>query len=120
MFVISLMVKNEFGVMQRVMGEFTRNKINVETIVVGVCEKPTKSRMVLSVLDSVQANLATEKLKKLQDVYEVELVDEGRQVAYALIGMDSGSVGVVGGIRQVEETISRSEPDKFIKTLNAL
>ncbi len=40
MYVISLIVKNEFGVMQRVMGEFTRNKINVETIVVGKCELP--------------------------------------------------------------------------------
>ena len=45
MFVISLIVKNEFGVMQRVMGEFTRNKINVETIVVGKCEAPGKSRL---------------------------------------------------------------------------
>ena len=38
MHVISLIVKNEFGVMQRIMGEFTRNKINVESIVVGKCE----------------------------------------------------------------------------------
>ena len=58
MYVISLIVKNEFGVMQRVMGEFTRNKINVETIVVGKCEVPGKSRMVLSVIDKGEAELA--------------------------------------------------------------
>ena len=37
MYVLSLVVKNEFGVMQRIMGEFTRNRINVESIVVGKC-----------------------------------------------------------------------------------
>ena len=58
MHVISLIVKNEFGVMQRVMGEFTRNKINVETIVVGKCEVPQKSRMVLSVIDREAAETA--------------------------------------------------------------
>ncbi len=62
MFVISLLVKNEFGVMQRVMGEFTRNKINVETIVVGKCEKQGRSRMVLSVIDENEANLVLGRL----------------------------------------------------------
>lgn len=73
-YVISLIVKNEFGVMQRVMGEFTRNKINVETIVVGKCERPGKSRIVLSVVDRAVAEMAIGRLQKLQDVYDTELV----------------------------------------------
>jgi len=118
--VISLIVKNEFGVMQRVMGEFTRNKINVETIVVGKCELPDKSRMVLSVIGKEAAETAIGRIKRLQDVYEAELIPESGQSAYALMSTSSGNVGVVGGSAQVEEIIDRSNPDKYVKALNAL
>jgi Acetolactate synthase, small (regulatory) subunit len=120
MHVISLIVKNEFGVMQRVMGEFTRNKINVETIVVGKCELPDKSRMVLSVIGKEAAETAIGRIKRLQDVYEAELIPESGQSAYALMSTSSGNVGVVGGSAQVEEIIDRSNPDKYVKALNAL
>ncbi len=120
MYVISLIVKNEFGVMQRVMGEFTRNKINVETIVVGKCELPGKSRMVLSVVDLSAANTAVGRLDKLQDVYDVELIPESGQSAYALISTTKGNVGLVGGSDEVEEVIDRMEPERYVKALNAL
>lgn len=120
MHVISLIVKNEFGVMQRVMGEFTRNKINVETIVVGKCELNDKSRMVLSVIGKDAAETAIGRLQKLQDVYSAELVPDVGQSAYALILTSSGNVGVVGGSAQVEELIDRSGPEKYVKTLTAL
>ncbi len=120
MHVISLIVKNEFGVMQRVMGEFTRNKINVETIVVGKCETPGKSRMVLSVISHDAAITAIGRLQKLQDVYNVELVPESGQSAYALLSTSNGNVGVVGGSDQVEELIERSKPERYVKALNAL
>lgn len=120
MHVISLIVKNEFGVMQRVMGEFTRNKINVETIVVGKCELADKSRMVLSVIGKEAAETAIGRLQKLQDVYSAELVPESGQSAYALISTSNGNVGVVGGSAQVEEIIERSAPERYVKALNAL
>ncbi|MEA4977278.1 MAG: acetolactate synthase [Methanomassiliicoccaceae archaeon] len=120
MYVISLVVKNEFGVMQRVMGEFTRNKINVETIVVGKCEQPGKSRMVLSVIDKNDAVTAMGRLEKLQDIYESELVTEEGQSAYALLSTSKGNVGVVGSSDQVDEIIEMSAPDKYVSALNAL
>ena len=120
MHVISLIVKNEFGVMQRVMGEFTRNKINVETIVVGQCELPGKSRMVLSVVGHDAAQTAIGRLQKLQDVYEAELIPESGQSAYALISTSNGNVGLVGGSDEVEEVIDRMKPDHYVKALNAL
>ena len=120
MYVISLLVKNEFGVMQRVMGEFTRNKINVETIVVGKCEQPGKSRMVLSVLSEADAKTALGRLDKLQDIYESELVPEEGQYAFALLGTTKGNVGVIGSSSQVDEIIDMSEPKKYVAALNAL
>ena len=120
MHVISLIVKNEFGVMQRVMGEFTRNKINVETIVVGKCELPGKSRMVLSVISHDAAQTAIGRLQNLQDVYEAVLIPESGQSAYALLSTSNGNVGVVGGSDQVEELIERSKPEHYVEALNAL
>jgi acetolactate synthase-1/3 small subunit len=120
MHVISLIVKNEFGVMQRVMGEFTRNKINVETIVVGRCEEPKKSRMVLSMIDKDAAETAMGRLQKLQDVYVVEMIPEEGQSAFALISTSDGNVGLVGGASQVDEIIERSKSEKYVMALNAL
>ena len=118
MHVLSLIVKNEFGVMQRIMGEFTRNKINVESIVVGKCEYPGRSRMVLSVIDRDAAELAAGKLQKLMDVFEIRIVD--KYAAFALMSTTDGGVGVVGQPEQVEELTDRAKPEKYIVALNAL
>ena len=72
MYVISLIVKNEFGVMQRVMGEFTRNKINVETIVVGEPKQPNGQPS--ENLPRVRAFVA--QLKKMMPTMPVEYYDE--------------------------------------------
>jgi len=120
MHVISLIVKNEFGVMQRVMGEFTRNKINVETIVVGKCEIPNRSRMVLSVIEKEAAEIAMGRIQKLQDVYSAEMIPPEGQSAYALMSTSNGNVGLVGGAAQVEEIIERSQEKKYVMALNAL
>jgi len=120
MYVISMIVKDEFGVMQRAMGEFTRNKINVETIVVGKCELPGKARIVLSVVGKESAETAMARLERLQDVCDVRLVPEEGQSAYALISTSDGNVGLIGGSAQVEEIIERTKPKRYVKALNAL
>ena len=120
MHVISMIVKDEFGVMQRVMGEFTRNKINVETIVVGKCEIHGKARIVLSVVGKNAAETAIARLERLQDVYDVQLVSEDGQSAYALMSTSGDSVGLIGGPAQVEEIIERTKPKRYVKVLNAL
>jgi len=120
MHVISLVVKNEFGVMQRIMGEFTRNKINVETIVVGKCELPGKARMVLSVIGKEAVETALSRLNRLQDVYCAQIVEEDGQSAYALITTTNGLVGLIGKSADVEEIIERTKPERYVKTLSAL
>ncbi|MCL1984098.1 MAG: acetolactate synthase [Methanomassiliicoccaceae archaeon] len=120
MHVISMIVDDAFGVMQRVMGEFTRNKINVETIVVGKCELPGKARIVLSVIGKDSADTAMARLERLQDVCCVQLVPMEEQSAYALISTSDGNVGLIGGSAQVEEIIERTRPERYVKALNAL
>jgi len=118
--VISMIVNDEFGVMQRVMGEFTRKRINVETIVEGKCEIPGKARIVLTVVDRKDAEVAVERLTRLQDVLSVEIVDESRHEAYALVSNSFGKVRLIGSREEVAKVIEVTKPDKYIKAVNAL
>lgn len=118
--VISLLVDDVPGVMQRVMGEFTRKRINVETIVVGKCEKPGKARIVLAVIDKVQAVAVIEHLRMLQEVISAEVVDEERHESYALIGNGEGMTRLTGSIGEIANVIQKTGPEKYIWTVNAL
>jgi acetolactate synthase-1/3 small subunit len=117
---ISIVVNDEFGVMQRVMGVFTRKRINVDTIVVGRCEIASKSRIVLTVKDMEMANVAVADLKRLHDVVHVEVVDATRHEAYALVENSLGKARLVGSLAEVDKIIETSKPDVFIRVVNAL
>ncbi|HUV24627.1 MAG TPA: ACT domain-containing protein [Methanomassiliicoccales archaeon] len=118
--VISMIVNDEFGVMQRVMGEFTRKKINVETIVVGKCELEGKARIVLTVLGRDNAELALERLERLHDVLEIDILNETRHEAYALVANEEGKVRLIGSIQEVTKLIDSMKPEKYIQAVNAL
>jgi acetolactate synthase-1/3 small subunit len=118
--VISMVVNDEFGVMQRVMGEFTRRKINVDTIVVGKCEISGKSRVVLSVSDRKEAEWAVDSLQRLHDIVQVELVDETRQEAYALVSNSIGKARLIGSTAEVEKMVQDTKPDRYIRAVNAI
>ncbi len=118
--VISLMVNNRFGVMQRVMGEFTRKKINVETIVVGQCELEGKARIVMTVKEKRQADQAVERLERLHDVLEVQIVEPANHEAYALVKNSKGKARLIGDIDEVEELIETADSDTYVMTVNAL
>lgn len=118
--VISLLVDDIPGVMQRVMGEFTRKRINVETIVVGKCEKPEKARIVLSVSVRAQAEAVLEHLRMLQEVNHAEMVEEENHEAYALIGNGEGRMRMTGSIDEIKKIIDRTQPTKYIWAVNAL
>jgi len=118
--VISMLVQDEPGVMQRIMGEFNRKRINVETIVVGKCEKEDKARIVLSVIDPVKAEAVLEHLRMLQEVIEVEIVDEARHEAYVLMMNGSGKARMTGSIEELDAVVDKTKPLKYISTISAL
>ena len=118
--VISMVVNDEFGVMQRVMGVFTRKRINVDTIVVGKCEFAGKSRIVLTVKDHNQAEIAVADLKGLHDIVQAEIVDETRHEAYALAMNSAGKVRLIGSLEEVDKMIESTNLDVFIRAVNAL
>ncbi len=118
--VISMIVNNEFGVMQRVMAEFTRKRINVETIVEGKCEMASKARIVLTVKDRGEAEAAVGRLERLQDVEQVEIVDPHRHEAYALVSNGDSKVRLIGSIEEVAKLVAVTGPEQYIQIVNAL
>ncbi len=117
---IMLLVYNQPGVMQRVMGEFTRKRINVETIVVGRCEMPERARIVLSIEDRERAVSVLEHLRSLHEVIEADLVDQSRHEAYAILVSKDGVCRVTGSVQEVEALIKKSQPERYIETMNAI
>jgi len=117
---IMLLVYDQPGVMQRVMGEFTRKRINVETIVVGKCEMPERARIVLSIKDRERAASVLEHLRALHEVIEADLVDQSRHEAYALLVNKEGTCRITGSVDEVEAVIEKSQPERYIETMNAI
>ena len=118
--VVSMVVNDEFGVMQRIVGEFTRRKINIETIVVGKCEIPGKARVVLGVKDMSMAESAVNALKqRVHDVISIEIMDQARIEAYALTS-NGGKARLIGSVDEVDRMVDAAKPDKYIKAINAI
>jgi len=118
--VIMMLTYDQPGVMQRVMAEFTRKKINVETIVVGPCEMPERSRIVISLRDRETALGVIEHLRALQEVIEADIVDHRRHEGYAIMLSKGGVCRVTGTVEEVESVIKKSQPDKYIEVVNAI
>ncbi|HIH00652.1 TPA: acetolactate synthase [Thermoplasmata archaeon] len=118
--VIMLLTYDQPGVMQRVMAEFTRKKINVDTIVVGPCEMAERSRIVISLRDRDTALGVIEHLRALQEVIEADIVDHRRHEAYAVTLSKEGVCRMTGSVEEVEAVIKKSQPDKYIEVINAI
>ncbi|HEX7392031.1 MAG TPA: acetolactate synthase [Thermoplasmata archaeon] len=118
--VMMLLVYDQPGVMQRVMGEFNRKRINVETIVVGKCEMPERARIVLSITDREKAINVIEHLRALHEVIECDLVDQSRHEAYALLFHKEGVCRVTGSVEEVDLIVNKSGADRYIQAMNAI
>jgi acetolactate synthase-1/3 small subunit len=118
--VMMLLVYDQPGVMQRVMGEFNRKRINVETIVVGKCEVPDRARIVLSIADKDKALSVIEHIRALHEVIEADLVDQTRHEAYALIFSKEGVCRVTGTVDEVDSIVKKSQPERYIQAMNAI
>jgi len=118
--VMMLLVYDQPGVMQRVMGEFNRKRINVETIVVGKCEMPDRARIVLSIEDKEKALGVIEHLRALHEVIEVDLIEHSRHEAYALIQAKEGLCRITGSVEEVDAMIKKSQPERYIQAMNAI
>jgi len=76
--IISVLVEDQFGVLQRVCGVFSRRGFNIESLTVSKTEKDGVSRMtVVSVGDDDSAEQVIKQLNKLVEVIRVSELEQG-------------------------------------------
>src|SRR5450759_3428627 len=83
---LSLLVENHPGVLQRVAAMIRRRGFNIDELSVGPTEDPTVSRMTITVHVGEQAaEQATKQLSKLIDVITVDDITDEKVVAHGLL-----------------------------------
>ena len=75
-FIIAVYVDNQFGVLTRVTGLFTRRGFNIDSLTVGVTESPEYSRITITMHGDEYAKAQViNQLKKLVNVKKVEVLE---------------------------------------------
>lgn len=117
---LGLIVDDKPGVMQRISGVFTRKKFNIQTIVVGQCELPGHSRMVLSLSDRAQAEAAVKLLEKLEEVHEVKLLNGDAHYECIIIDENGQTRRESGDKARIDALANGPTAKKCLKIVYAL
>ncbi len=84
--VIGLRVANQFGVLARVSGMFSRRGFNIDTLTVGETETPGISRITISTkCDDSTREQIIKQLGKLHDVREIAVMSPSKSVFRELL-----------------------------------
>lgn len=79
--VLSILVENQFGVLSRVTGLFSRRGFSIDSLSVGVTEDSSISRITITVNDSERLiDQIIKQVEKLVEVIEVTLLDDDTSV----------------------------------------
>lgn len=72
-YTIGMLVSNQFGVLTRISGMFSRRGFNIDSLVVGVTEDPALSRMTITMTgEDADRDQIIKQLEKLHDVHVVQ------------------------------------------------
>ena len=98
--IISLLVKNEAGVLTRVSGLFARRGFNIDTLSVGVTENDSVSRITVTATgDDYIKDQIVKQLDKLHDVIIVEILDDNniitRELLIVKLNVEQGKRSVI-------------------------
>lgn len=84
--VLSVLVDNTSGVLNRVAGLFSRRGYNIDSLTVGVTQDPRYSRMTIAVTgDDDIIEQIIKQIEKLVDVNKVEVLEDNNSVCRELI-----------------------------------
>lgn len=82
---LSVLVENHAGVLSRVAGLFSRRGFNIDSLAVGVTERPDISRMTIVVEgDEYIVEQVSKQLNKLVDVIKIKNLDDVESVSREL------------------------------------
>lgn len=92
MYILSVIVENKPGVLFRVTNLFRSRNFNIESITVGITEKPDLSRMTITTISDVKTlEQLVKQLRKLIDVIQISVLSKENAVyrELALIKMNA-------------------------------
>ena len=92
MYILSVIVENKPGVLFRITNLFRSRNFNIESITVGITEKPDLSRMTITTVSDVKTlEQLVKQLQKLIDVIQINVLNKENAVyrELALIKMNA-------------------------------
>ncbi len=99
--VLSVLVRNNAGVLSRIAGLFSRRMYNIESLSVGVTENPKISRMtIVTYADDDTLTQIMNQVSKLVDVREIQILNGNDSVLreHVLVKVKSGDMA---GVMQI-------------------
>ena len=112
--VLSILVENHAGVLNRVSGLFSRRTYNIESLSVGVTENPDISRMtVVTSTDNDTLVQIVNQVSKLIDVLDITILDTDNAVLreHVLVKVNASDMA---GVMQAELTGAPNKINAFI------
>lgn len=85
-YIIAVLVKNHFGVLNRVASMFRRRGFNIDTLTVGETEDPEYSRITVAFTgdDKIKTQICSQ-LNKMPDVVHIKELEKGESVIRELV-----------------------------------
>lgn len=116
--VLSLLVHDGWGVMQRITAVFTRKRISIDTILAGKCEKEGCARVLLASRDPAFPKMV-EHLRRVHDVLEVEYIENDAE-GFALVRSAGGRRALTGKAGEVDATVAAENGASYVTAYGAL
>ncbi len=115
--VLSLLVHDDWGVMQRISAVFTRKRISIDTIFAGPCETEGRARVLLASRDPKFQKMV-EHLRRVQDVIEVEYIEDNAE-EFVLVRSHAGRRALAGKPDQVDSQVGADGETEYVRAYGA-
>jgi acetolactate synthase-1/3 small subunit len=84
-YVVAILVRNHFGVLNRVVSMFRRKGFNIDTLTVGETENPDYSRITITFLGADDKDQIIKQLDKMPDVVTIQELSRDDSVSRELL-----------------------------------
>ncbi len=116
--VLSLLVHDDWGVMQRITAVFTRKRISIDTVLAGPCEKEGCARVLLASADPKFPKMV-EHLRRVHDVIDVEYIENNAE-EFVLVRAASGRKPLSGKPEAVDPELEKEDGAAYVRAYGAM
>lgn len=116
--VLSLLVHDDWGVMQRITAVFTRKRISIDSVLAGPCEKDGCARVLLASADPKFPRMV-EHLRRVQDVIEVEYIENNAE-EFVLLKSLQGRRPISGKPDAVDPAVDGEDGATYVRAYGAM